>query len=169
MKDFIITRLVAFLAAFSISSALDAAITVDSNQASYLLGNHIEFLEEKDSTLSLADVMSAQQASRFQRAKGPIPNFGQVNSAFWFKIKLNHQMPEQTHWLLELDFPYIDHLEFYAPDTSGRYTKVITGDNTLFPNAASKHIALFLMSISNRNKSPRCSFEFKPPPRFNYH
>ena len=132
MKDFIITRLVAFLAVFSISSALDAAITVDGNQASYLLGNHIEFLEEKNSTLSLADVMSAQQASRFQPAKGPIPNFGQVNSAFWFKIKLNHQMPEQTHWLLELDFPYLDHLEFYAPDSTGRYTQVITGDKYPF-------------------------------------
>jgi len=132
VKVFLISRLVVLLTVLSISATLNAAITVDGSQTSYLLGDHIEFLEEKDSALSLEEVMSAQQASRFELAKGPIPNFGQVNSAFWFKINVNHQLPENKQWLIELDFPYFDHIEFYAPGTNGRYSKIITGDTYPF-------------------------------------
>jgi len=132
VKYFFIFRLFILLAAFSISSTLYAAITVDDSQDSYLLGNHIEYLEEKGSVLSLEDIMSAQQNFRFEQAKGPVPNFGQVNSAFWFKINVNHQLSEKKHWLIELDFPYFDHIEFYAPDTHGRYNKIITGDTYPF-------------------------------------
>jgi len=61
VKYFFIFRLLILLAAFSISSTLYAAITVDGSQDSYLLGNHIEYLEEKGSVLSLEEIMSAQQ------------------------------------------------------------------------------------------------------------
>lgn len=151
MKYFFIFRLLILLAAFSISSTLYAAITVDGSQDSYLLGNHIEYLEEKGSVLSLEEIMSAQQNFRFEQAKGPVPNFGQVNSAFWFKINVNHQLSEKKHWLIELDSPILIISNFIPPISMDAITKLSPVIPTLFLSVQLKHIILFLMSTFLRN------------------
>jgi len=107
-----------------------AEVLVNEEQSYYNLGNHLTYFEETGAELFIDDILGITQT--FQKAEGPSPNFGQVNSSYWFKIDINHTLTEHKLWLLELDFPYLDHIEFYLPDKNGRFQKFLTGDNYPF-------------------------------------
>ncbi|GAA3930015.1 EAL domain-containing protein [Litoribacillus peritrichatus] len=115
---------------FSCGNAF-ASVQVTENQKKYTVGQHLEYLKETEHPLTLEDILTTP-ADAFTHANEDIPNFGQVSSAYWFKLVLDHQLPHTKRWLLELNFPFLDQIEVYSPDGQGNYHKTLTGDELPF-------------------------------------
>lgn len=72
-----------------------------------------EYLEDRQGTLSLADV-EGPAASRFAPMKDG--NLGYSRSTFWFRIPLAEEHGDVANRLLEVAFFDLNHVAFYAPD-----------------------------------------------------
>ena len=122
--------LITLLMAAIFSPLVSGAVDINDKQSVYDLSGHLSYLEETDREFSLLDILSMNDA--FEKTVGSRPNFGQVDAGYWFKVELSNSQRQKKVWLLELDFYYLDHIEFYVADELGKYKKTITGDNYPF-------------------------------------
>lgn len=99
-------------------------------QGRYDLGPFITFLEDKEGTLQLKDVLEPAQQARFAvvRDTGPAANFGLTRSVIWLRVELAAPVGSHPDWLLELAYPPLDHLELYVPAGRGRWQRQVGGD-----------------------------------------
>lgn len=114
-----------------------APVQLDSDLAGALLGRHMHFLEDPAGTLTLAQVMALPE--RFMASTKPTPNFSFTQSVYWFHLRLeNHNSPER-HWLLETQYPLLDHFTIYTL-RDGQLTDTTEGGRSLpFAQRPLKH------------------------------
>lgn len=109
-------------------------LSIDRKTSHLELGKHLYYFAET-SPLTLGDVLSADTQARFQPIHQEKPNLGFVEGGYWFRLRLkNDQDPEDglTNWLIELDYPFLDHIEYYPPLNGDSYNQIITGDDYPF-------------------------------------
>lgn len=120
------------------SSAVHALppLAVDGQTPSYAVAPHIDYLEDHDGALTIAEVADAGRNEKFL----PVPvtggneiNFGYSASTFWLRFVVDITTPVQNDLLLEVGFPSLDHVVFFS-ETDGNWQKQETGD--LMPFAA---------------------------------
>ncbi|MBI1943435.1 MAG: GGDEF domain-containing protein [Betaproteobacteria bacterium] len=83
------------------------------------IGLHVELLEDPAGALSLEQVRRAETAARFVRSRSATPNFGYTRSAWWLRFRLPAASRPGEELLLEVRFPSIDRLDFFAPQGAG--------------------------------------------------
>jgi len=107
----------------------------------YPLSHSFDFYEDKAGTLSLEDVRTPQLERQFQQVPrtGPGANFGLTDSAIWLRVTLVADKASPPDWLLEVDYPPLDHMELWAPDASGRYQRQDAGDQRPFADRVIPH------------------------------
>jgi signal transduction histidine kinase len=75
----------------------------------------IEVLEDASGRLEFGDVERPELAERFQRAPGTTDlNFGYTTSTYWLRLRLAPEANAATHWLLEIAYPSLDHVELFT-------------------------------------------------------
>ena len=121
---------------FSCSAFAAPPLTIDGHTASYAVAPHIDFLEDASGTLTLAEVAAAGDKFRPVSASGNNEiNFGYSSSTYWLRLVINAPLATSNDLLLEVGFPSLDHVEFYAESEEGaRWEKLEAGD--LMPFAA---------------------------------
>lgn len=89
-----------------------------------------EFLVDEDGKLGIAEVAQPARAADFRRVPqaGPAANFGLTPAAIWLKVRLRTAEGGDPHWLLEIAYPPLDHLEVYSPDEKGGFERHAGGD-----------------------------------------
>lgn len=123
------------LAAFALASAAAHSVAasplkVDADFASIGLGDHVEVLEDKPGTL---DFDAARASNAFKPAPPDIgTNFGFTRSTWWVRFTLANDGDVDRNFMLREDYPLIDYLELWAPERSGGWRHVATGDRTPF-------------------------------------
>jgi len=112
------------------------ALTIDGLTPSYAVAPHIDFLEDASGALAIAEVAKSDDKFRPVPASGNNEiNFGYSSSAYWLRLVINTPVPIPDDLLLEVGFPSLDHVEFYAEaETGGHWEKLEAGD--LMPFAA---------------------------------
>jgi len=100
------------------------AFPVSHLRGSLLLGKYLEILEDPKGTLEFDDVRAPGVA--FHKVMGDVPSYGFTDSYFWIRFTLQYG-DSADPMFLSLDYPHMDHIEFYAPDTTGHYSAIITG------------------------------------------
>lgn len=103
------------------------------------LGRSLEILEDKDGKLTLAEVSSANLASRFKPSSVDVPNFGFTSSVYWVRFTLLSEAKTRRDWLLEVGYPLLDHIELYVEQKGGRFEKRVAGDRLPFHKREIKH------------------------------
>ncbi len=110
------------------------------------LTKYLYFVREpKDKRLSIKEVSATGFASSFV----PVPtnNFGFVNDVFWLRLSLKNESPFSLKRFVEIDFPFIDRIEFYEPLKNG-YKLHLTGRRFPFGTRDIKHRDfVFVVSI----------------------
>ena len=97
----------------------------------YAVGRHLHFLEDKGGSVALADILGAEKQAQFQVSTTTMPGFGFTNSAMWGKLTIKNSLARPIHYFLVIDYPPLDHLDFYMPDANG-YRVIKTGDQRPF-------------------------------------
>jgi len=117
--------------------ASPAAVQLDSHLAGALMGRQMHYLEDPAGTLTLAQVMALPE--RFMASTKPTPNFSFTRSSYWFHVRLENRNAPEHHWLLETQYPLLDHVTIYAL-RDGQLTDTTEGGRSLpFAQRPIKH------------------------------
>lgn len=92
------------------------------------------YLEDAGGKLTIQDLAAHRWSSN---VRSPV-NLGYSQSTFWFYLPLPDALPaSRQSWVLEIDFPTIDRLEFFHVSASGRIVRhVSTGADLPFSSRA---------------------------------
>ncbi|RMT78141.1 Sensor histidine kinase [Pseudomonas viridiflava] len=108
------------------------AVEFDENTQFLPLGRAIQVFEDPTGEATIESVSSEAGKHEFRPLQTKTFNAGYSHSAFWLKVDLLYRprtTDQHTDWLLELAYPPMDHVDFYAPDAVGRPTLIWqTGD-----------------------------------------
>jgi len=124
-----ILKLIFFILPCAASYAINPFVLSDA-QTSYILGRHLEYLEDKEKILTIEDVYSGAYRNKFMKSNKDAPNFGASRSAFWIKFALKQNT--DIDWLLEMGFPYLDKIDLYYKDFSGKWIRHYIDDSMPF-------------------------------------
>jgi signal transduction histidine kinase/CheY-like chemotaxis protein len=97
----------------------------------YSAGRHIEFLEDRESSLSLTDILNPPPQLLFQPSTRDMPGFGFSRSSMWGRLTIKNTLAKSIEYFLVIDYPPLDYLDFYSPTAEG-YQAVHTGDQRPF-------------------------------------
>ncbi|MBN7823397.1 7TM-DISM domain-containing protein, partial [Bowmanella yangjiangensis] len=76
-------------------------ITLSATSSGSALNADVELLEDSHGTLSIGDITSATQQSRFQAANGRA-SVGQSLNPWWIKLSVQRDSSAPTDWVLEV-------------------------------------------------------------------
>ncbi|SHJ05915.1 7TMR-DISM extracellular 2 [Hymenobacter daecheongensis DSM 21074] len=111
-------------------------------------------LEDPSGRLTLRDILQPRYNAGFLPGNltsggKPSGNIEHTRSAYWLRIRVRNEAPDQNHWFLEMFDSHINDLTFYRADAQGTYHGVRTGADLPF---ASRPFAYknFLFSLQVR-------------------
>lgn len=102
-----------------------AVVTLASDATQIALGRHVQVLEDQTGKLSFEQVLAAD--AQFHPSLQTTPNFGFSRSVYWFRVRLDNHHPQQRDWLLENQYPLLDHFDLYTRTADGRVLHVPGG------------------------------------------
>ncbi|MFA7892740.1 sensor histidine kinase [Pseudomonas putida] len=87
------------------------------------LGKVMQVYEDPDGSASITEVSATDFAQRFRPHLEDVLNAGFSTSVFWLKLELHPDAAQgmPLHWLLELAYPPLDHLDLYLTGPDGRF------------------------------------------------
>lgn len=103
----------------------------------------IEFVEDADSHLTIEDVSSPAFAGRFQASETFSPQNYNRSSAYWYRVRLQHNPQTSHQWQIEFFDQTIDNIDFYTPTEAG-FVRQSFGDNFPFEARAIRHKNFFV-------------------------
>ena len=114
------------------STLANNGASVSADDAYIDLGSTIDWIEDKSNQLTFDQVQQLPEAS-FNVSTQKTFNKGYTSSAYWLRFRLNFSSDLiNSHWLLEIPFPLLDHVTLYTPDDNDTYSAIHTGDRHPF-------------------------------------
>ncbi len=122
------------------NAAEPALITAEEQPLA--LGPHMDFIEDESAELDFDTVRKlphagqseggASDGSVWQSVEGENIIGGFTDSAYWVRFTVRNTTAEARHWKLEINYPLLDHIEFYTPTDNGEYSRTLAGDKLPF-------------------------------------
>jgi two-component system, NtrC family, sensor kinase len=116
-----------FLIIFTQKAFSNDTIVFNNESTIQSIGNRIYLLKDESSKLSFEDVL---KSDKFVKSNENVPNLGISKNTFWIRFSVKNEFANRRI-LLQLQYPIIDKVEFYAPTISGRFDTIKAGE--LFP------------------------------------
>ncbi len=107
-------------------------LRLDDAADTYHLGLYLEILEDPGGKLTISDVTSPEYQKEFVPSDKPAPGFGFTSSTYWFRFRIQNLRRGQEQFFLDVEYPLLDHIEFYAPDGDGGWLVTEAGDRMPF-------------------------------------
>ena len=86
--------------------------------------HYARYLLDPDQRLTLNEVRNAHNWAPMEQR---FTSFGFTESDLWLKLTLENEGPDNT-FIISLEYPLLDQVNFYFPDASGHYQSHHTGD-----------------------------------------
>ncbi len=102
-------------------------VVLRPEQKSYPLIQQIFFLEDKEKNLIVEEISQPSYNIRFEQQKKKSINFGYSQSNFWLKFQVKNLQPDES-WFLEISYPLLDYIEFYAQKPDSSWKNTLMGD-----------------------------------------
>lgn len=91
------------------------------------IGEYVEYLEDADKSLSLAELRSPAFQDRFTPSTHPVLHFGFTRSAWWLRIAVHNPEPVARELILDMHNASLARITFFEPQSNGHYTARETG------------------------------------------
>ncbi len=105
---------------FCNSVSAQPLITLKDNSKLLDIGNAISLLDDTKGIYTIQSILQPNIDSFFQPSNTSRIHVGGDNNNIWLKIHINNQMRNDAY--IELDEPYLSHVDFYIPFLGGSYT-----------------------------------------------
>jgi diguanylate cyclase (GGDEF)-like protein len=127
----------AFFCTFSAHAA--QPLNLVENSASYPLGLHLSYLEDKEGRLTLQDILANKDSAAWVRSEKAVPSFGFTASTYWFALDIHNQNAANAEWLLQSLYPPLDHITAHVIYPNQAAMTYHGGDAVAFSQRAVKH------------------------------
>jgi serine phosphatase RsbU (regulator of sigma subunit) len=134
-------------------------IRIDGGKDSYTTAFHLKYFEDKNASLSWDDLAKPEIQNKFKDSETDSLGFGFTDSVFWVVIPYEANI-DLTEYILEVDYPLIDKIEFVYKNTEGKTINKKAGRGYLFPEREFLH-RNFLFSMKDLNKAGKLYFRFQ--------
>ncbi len=115
--------LILILTVASISKATTSQenilLVLDNNLEEKTIGKHILIYQDSDN-LSFDEII---EKDSFNTNQALIPNLGLTTDAVWLKINVQNKS-SITSFLLDIEYPMLDEVEFFYPDSNNEYVSI---------------------------------------------
>lgn len=115
-----------FFAPFA-SAAASPPLVLHATTASAPLAGHLDILEDETGRLTIKEVSAPGSAALFKPDPRPVPHFGYTSHVYWVRFTIDNEAATEKRWLLELNFPLANYLDFYAPTEGGGFERMQAG------------------------------------------
>ncbi|MDX2303961.1 MAG: 7TM diverse intracellular signaling domain-containing protein [Microscillaceae bacterium] len=104
-------------------------IDLKASQPVISLGKQVDLYEDQTAALSFEQILSPEYQRRFISSSKKSLNFGVTTSAVWIKFSIRNMQPYLVNrWVLSLNYPLFDQLDFYHQDDVKNWQIIRTGD-----------------------------------------
>ena len=125
---------VALLLPQSVFAAVNAAVPLIDSTQKVDVAAYISYYEDTSAKLGFDDIQGLRQ-ELFTPNKNEVFHAGFTPSAYWLKVvvrDLRWNGPKLKRWLVELEFPAIDDIQFYSKNAAGEWTQSKVGNSQAF-------------------------------------
>jgi two-component system, cell cycle sensor histidine kinase and response regulator CckA len=112
------------------SMALSQQVVIENSTGYIDVSSQMSYIEDPGNELAIDDVTAV--TARWKAVAEKHVNLGYTGSAYWFRIVLVNPGDAAVPRLLEIDFPTLDRVELYKPNSHGGYSVSLTGDRLPF-------------------------------------
>lgn len=123
--------------------------------------DEIEVLKDSLDEYSFKQVSSPLFNNKFFASTTSTPQTKQLNTSYWFRIKIKHNATSKNKFLLEFFDQTIDHITAYMPKGDGSFEVKQLGDQLDFKNRQLKHKNFELYIANNSNKVETYYFKIR--------
>ena len=103
------------------------------------LGLYVGYIEDPASRLAIGDVLH-KPVQAWTENFDATPNYGYSSSSFWFRLSLHNNSEQETLTrLLVIDYPLLDHIEFFRVKDGVVIDQYLTGDSFPFSQRPLEH------------------------------
>ncbi len=104
-------------------------VILDRTLTSKSIATETVYLEDQGKTLEFQTVRGMTGWKKNDKKEF---NFGYSDSAYWFRFSVNNTTGNEMDWFLGVNYPLLDYVDVYYPDSEGTYRKKISGDFYIF-------------------------------------
>ncbi len=130
LKQFL--YLVTFFNILLFSAAIHAnqnSLIINSETQAQALGPYLKVIIDPEGQKTFDDI---RNSSDWSPVEGDNIIGGFTDAVYWVKFTVKNDQTLIQNWVLEVDYPIIDFIEFYQPDETGEYSKILAGDKYPF-------------------------------------
>ncbi|MGY3052636.1 hypothetical protein ACVWYG_000832 [Pedobacter sp. UYEF25] len=101
--------------------------------------NEVFVFEDSTNTLTFAEILDAKHYALFKPSLASTPQNIHLKSTYWYRIDIARKEDSKKNWILEFFDQTIDDLVVYLPDSNGKYSAHMAGDEKAFSNRSFAH------------------------------
>lgn len=135
----VVALISAALSFVPVTSLAVQQVILREGKSAYMLGRHLEILEDGEKRWTLEEVSAGEPSSRFEPSLSDVPNFGFTSSAYWFRIEILSRLAEREDLYLEIAYPLLSRVDCYRRGADGKFTRVKEGDSAQGDHKAFSH------------------------------
>ena len=105
------------------------AVSINDDAPHHIFSfREIEYFENKNGKLTINDVLDADVQERFRPSATFNPENANRGSVYWHRIKIRHNTASTKRWVIEFFDQTIDRIDFFIPNSEGKYTEQSYGE-----------------------------------------
>lgn len=113
-------------------------LTLMPEASSQSVADHTQYQVESGQRLSPEAVIAGARSDDWQGVGSTI-NFGYTTETYWYRVQLENPTDSRNERLLEVDYPLLDHIEFYEVRNGEVQDQALTGDQHPFSSRPMRH------------------------------
>ena len=121
----------------------------------------IEEFHDPSNQLSFPQVLRKAEEGAFKASIKSTPQTSQINSTYWFRIRIRHNSKAQKTFLLEFFDQTLDHIVAYIPHKGGKYMVKEFGDNYKFDHRDLHHKNFELLLNNDHDEEETYYFKIR--------
>ncbi|WP_129715932.1 7TM diverse intracellular signaling domain-containing protein [Pedobacter sp. SYP-B3415] len=121
------------------AQAQQPVVLTDQLQEHIFSFGQIEQYEDPGGKLSFEQISTPAWSAKFSASKKSTPQTLHLQSAYWFRIRIDQKEVTKNPYLLEFFDQTIDDIEVWAPKNGGGYTHIQLGDKHDFASRSIRH------------------------------
>lgn len=129
------------------------AVSDEADQHIFNFGE-IELLKDPQNNFTFQQISSAAFSKKFAPSSTSTPQTKELNTSYWFRIKIKHNTQAKKKYLLEFFDQTIDHITAYIPKGDGSYEIKELGDRLHFDQRLLRHknFELYINNDTNQEQ-----------------
>ncbi len=121
------------------------AIDLSQFEDGGLMGLNMEVLEDKTGERTIQNLPAGDWRKSTEKA----PGYGFAPSAYWVRFRVKNPTATHLDWMLEINYPHLDQIQFFVPGSAGAYETRRSGDYEPF-NAREVQYRNFIFILKER-------------------